>query len=150
MKCFVQICLGFLLLAHSSCTKPLPEPRISSTEIFGDWEWTSDRGGITGRQVYTPASTGGKRVYRFQRDSSFVECVNNRCSTPTKFTLRRERSRLYGNEQLVLTLRRKYRLAPPDTGAVVSLDRYVVQDLSDSLRLVQEVHDGYVERYVRK
>lgn len=150
MKLFIQIWVGVALLANSSCQQQSPEPQPTSTEIFGEWHWTSDKGGFTGRQVYTPASTGDQRTYRFQRDSSFIECINNRCTEPTKFTLRREPSRLFGNQQLILTLRRKLALAPPDTGFVLSLDRYVVQEISDSLRLVQEVRDGYVERYVRK
>ena len=107
MKRFVHIWAGLALVVHSSCRHPSPEPRPISTEIFGEWRWTSDRGGFTGRQVYTPALTGDQRLYRFRPDSTFVECVNSRCSTPTQFTLRRERSRLYGNDQLMLTLRRR-------------------------------------------
>ena len=148
MKHFVSLYVCILLLGIGSCKKNEQPP--VSTEIFGEWQWVSSVGGITGKDVYTPANTGAALTYRFNRDSTFVECLNNRCKAPVKFTLRMERSFFDNQQHLILTIPRRIYLAPPDTGFHVTRSRYTVREVSNSLRLTEEVADGFEESYRRK
>jgi hypothetical protein len=73
-------------------------------------------GGVTGKEVYTPATTNYNRTYQFNRDSTFVECSNSQCNPAVKFSSRMEKSLLDGQQHLILTIPRKVYLARPDTG----------------------------------
>lgn len=145
MKRFVGLVLGVFLLGGSSCKK-----EAGPSELFGDWQWISSTGGFTGKQVYTPASTNLSRTVSFGRDSMFVQCDNGHCTVPTKFTSRTERSYLTGEPALILTIRRRIYLAPPDTGFHTILDRYSVQEISNTLRIHEDGPDGFAETYYRK
>ncbi|TGD79873.1 hypothetical protein [Hymenobacter wooponensis] len=134
-----------LLLSASGCGGE-PEP----TGIFGEWQWISSVGGLTGKDVLTPAIVGAQRTLSFTRDSMFVQCDADQCSVPTKFILRQERSWLDAQQHLILTVRRRLYLAAPDTGFVVLVNRYRVSEVSGTLRIDQERPDGYVETYYRK
>jgi hypothetical protein len=146
MKPFLSLLLVALLLAGSSSCKKESGP----FEIFGNWQWVSSTGGITGKEVYTPASISLARTLSFGRDSMFVQCDNGQCSVPTKFTSRTERSYQTGKPTLILTIRRRIYLALPDTGFHTILDRYSMQEVSNTLRIRQERPDGFEEVYYRK
>lgn len=135
-----------LLLVSSGCKKEQPSP---ADKLYGDWQWMRSIGGLTGKQVEKPP-VGSKYLFRFTHDGYWSQCYNGKCGDPTPFTLQQEKSRLFGNEQLVLTLRRKVYLAPPDTGYHILLDRYLVQEISDSLRIDQDYPDGFGSTYSRK
>lgn len=145
MKRRIILALSTLLAGSSSCKK---EPGPS--EIFGDWQWVSSTGGFTGKQVYTPASTNSSRTLSFTRDSLSVECINGKCQPPLRFSSRPERSIFDGKLQPILTIHHKLRMAPPDTGYYIILDRYTIREVSNSLRLDQEVYDGFGEVFQRK
>lgn len=145
MKHINYLLFGAILLGSGSCKK---EPGPS--EIFGDWQWVSSTGGFTGKEVYTPASTNSSRTLSFSRDSMFVQCDDGQCSIPTKFTSRMERSYLTGEQALILTIRRRIYLAPPDTGFDTIINRYNVEEVSNALRIHQERPDGFEETYQRK
>ena len=146
MKRFAHLLVvSSALLGSSSCKK-----EAGPAELFGDWQWVSSTGGFTGKQVYTPASTNTARTLSFSRDSLFVQCDNGKCSVPTKFTSRLERSYITGEQTLILTLRRRIYLALPDTGFHTILDRYSIQGVSQTLRIQQDGPDGFTEVYHRK
>ena len=148
MNCVFACCAGAVLLASSGCKKQAVPP--VSTELFGEWQWVSDVGGFTGKAVYTPANTGAVRSYRFDRDSTIVECLNNKCNAPVKFTVRMEKSLLDHQQHLILTIPHRVYPALPDTGFHVIRSRYIVREVSDSLILDQDVFDGFEESYRRK
>lgn len=148
MKYLFALCTCAVLLGISGCKKEEPHPVL--TEIFGEWQWVSSIGGITGKNVLTPAITGVERTYRFTRDSTFIECLNKQCKTPVKFALRMEKSIFDNQQHLILTVSRRFYLAPPDTGFHVIRSRYTVREVSNSLVLDEEVADGYGESYTRK
>ena len=141
-------CACAVLLGSNGCKKEKLAP--TSTAIFGEWQWVSSVGGLTGKNVLTPANTRTERTYRFNRDSTFVECYNNQCEAPIKFTLRMEMSFFDHQQHLILTIPRRIYLAPPDTGFHVIRFRYAAREVSNSLRLAEEVADGYEESYQRK
>lgn len=145
MKRFVGLVLGVFLLGGSSCKKA-----AGPSELFGDWQWVSSTGGITGKEVYTPASTNSSRTLSFNRDSLFVQCDDGQCSVPTKFTSRTATSFLTGKSALILTIRRRIYLAPPDTGFHTIINRYNLEELSNTLRIHQKRPDGFEEIYHRK
>ena len=145
MRGIIGLALGIFLLAGSSSCKKEPGP----AEIFGDWQWVSSTGGITGKEVYTPKSINLSRTLSFTRDSMFVQCDNGQCSVPTRFSSRTARSFLTGKPALILTIRRKVYLAPPDTVHTI-LDHYNLMEVSRTLRIDQESPDGFVEIYRRK
>jgi len=142
---------GALLLASSGCKKQEtpPAPPVS-TELFGEWQWVSSVGGYSGKAVYTPANTGTELTYRFNRDSTFVECLNNNCKAPVKFTVRLEKSFFDHQPHVILTIPRRIYLAPPDTGFHVIRFRYTLREISNSLILTEEVADGFEEVFRRK
>jgi hypothetical protein len=141
----LRLVVASSLLLGSSCAGE-PEP----TQIFGEWHWVSSVGGLTGKDVLTPALVGATRTLSFTRDSLFVQCEGSPCSLPTKFTLRTEQSFLDGQPRLILTVRRRLYLAAPDTGFQELVNRYRVSEVSNTLRLDQERPDGYTETYSRK
>jgi hypothetical protein len=145
MKRFALLLVSSALLGSSSCKK-----EEGPSDLLGDWQWVSSTGGITGKQVYTPASTNLSRTLSFRGDSLFVQCDNGSCSVPTKFTSRLERSYITGEQTLILTLRRRLYFAPPDTGFHTLLDRYSIQEVSKTLRIIQDRPDGFIEVYQRK
>jgi hypothetical protein len=147
MKYLVSVCVFCLLLGSTSCEKN--EQRPISHELIGHWRWLYSLGGLNGKQVMTPAA-GTVSTYRFTPDSSWTQCYNGKCDAPTKFTLRTERSVLFGSNRLILTLRRRARLAPPDTGSVLIKDRYLVDELSNELHIAQDTPDGFGEYYSRQ
>jgi len=146
MKGLLHLTLGLLLLAASSSCKKESGP----SELFGDWQWVSNTGGFTGKEVYTPANSNLSRTLTFTRDSMFVQCDNGQCSAPARFTSRTERSFFTGKPTLILTLHRRIYLARPDTGSVTIRSRYSINEISNKLRINQEVADGFEEVYTRK
>lgn len=147
MNYLFAICASAVLLGSSGCKKQEAPP--VSTEVFGEWQWVSSVGGITGKNVLTPAITGVARTYRFDRDSTVVECDNGQCEAAVKFTLRMETSFFDHQQHLILTIPHTLHLPPP-TGVYVIRSRYTVREVSNSLRLTEEVADGYEEVYNRK
>jgi hypothetical protein len=144
MKRFFHPLLILFLLSDSGCKK-----EKGPFEIFGDWQWVSSTGGFTGKQVFTPASTNVSRTLSFGRDSLFVQCDNGKCSMPTKFTTRMERSYINGEKTLILTIRRRIYLTPSDTSFNTILSRYSIQEVSKTLRITQDGPDGFIELYQR-
>jgi hypothetical protein len=145
MKHLALLLLSSALFGSSSCKK-----EAGPFALFGDWQWVSSTGGFTGKQVYTPSSTNLSRTLSFSRDSLFVQCDNGQCTGPTKFTSRLERSYITGKQTLILTLHRGIYLALPDTSYHTILDRYSIQEVSQTLRLTQDGPDGFTEVYQRK
>jgi len=141
-----SLVLSIFLLLGGSCHKKEPSP---ADNLVGEWKWIRSIGGITGKQVLTPAP-GKETIYRFTRDGQWSTCTNGVCSNPTPFTLQQEQSVLTGNEQLVLTLRQRVQLAPPDTGTHILPSRFLVREISDTLHLTQDGPDGFGEYYSRK
>ncbi|MGI4823083.1 MAG: hypothetical protein ACRYFV_17885 [Janthinobacterium lividum] len=39
--------------------------------ILGEWHWVSSQGGLTGKQTYTPASTGTTTTWVFKADGTY-------------------------------------------------------------------------------
>jgi len=135
-----------LLLLSAGCHKDQPAP---DDKLVGDWQWVRSVGGLTGKQVEKPP-VGSEYLFRFTRDGYWSQCYNSTCGDPTPYTLQQEKSLLFGDERLVLTLRRKIYLAPPDKGFHIILDRYLVREMGDTLRIANDAPDGYGETYFRK
>ena len=145
MRALIKLTLGVVLLAGSSCKK-----ESGPSEIFGDWQWVSSSGGLTGKQVDTPASTNSTRTLTFTRDSMVVRCYNGQCEAPVRFTCRTERSFFTGEPALILTFRYRIYLALPDTTSQITLEKYTLVEVSKTLRINQESPDGFGEVYQRK
>ena len=156
MRCSLLFLACCTLTANSGCReKKKEDPRPVSTEIFGEWQWVSSIGGFTGRQETTPASTGDQLTYTFHRDSTFVSCVGSKsvptqCLDPVVFTVRKERSLLYGDVRSVLTIQRKIYLAPPDSGFHILKDRYIINKISENFDIRQDYPSGFGMKFRRK
>lgn len=135
-----------LLLLSAGCHKEQPAP---DDRLVGDWQWVRSVGGLTGKGILKP-KTGETIIERFTQDGHWTLCGNGKCDAPMPFTLQQEKSVLFGDERLVLTLHRKIYLALPDTGFHVLLDRYLVREIGDTLRIANDGPDGYGETYFRK
>lgn len=140
------ITLGVLLLASSGCRKEQPSP---ADKLYGDWQWVRSIGGFTGKGVIKPKA-GEVVIERFTRDGYWTLCGSGKCFDLMPYTLQKERSVIYNEERLILTLHRKVYLAPPDTGYHVLLDRYYIGEIGDTLRIGNDGPDGYGETYFRK
>jgi len=58
-----------LALTTPGCQKTATPP----LGLVGEWGWVSSRGGLTGKQTDTPASTGTSRQWVFRADSTFQQ-----------------------------------------------------------------------------
>ena len=72
------------------------------------------------------------------------KAVPTQCLDPVVFTVRKERSLLFGDVRSVLTIQRKVYLAPPDTGFHVLKDRYLINEVSEIWILDKIIRLGLV------
>jgi hypothetical protein len=70
---YASYCALAALFAASAtaCQKASLTPSSTDQGIIGEWHWVSTVGGLTGKQTYTPASTGSTQTWVFKSDSTY-------------------------------------------------------------------------------
>ena len=126
-----------LALATPACQKAEAPPQ----GLLGEWNWVESRGGLTGNQTYSPASTGTTVRWLFRADSTvLVRTTQQGVAQPTQtgtHSLGTVRSIYSGQAARTLTLR----LAQPRG--------YVLNELSSRLVVADNNPDGYTTAYER-
>lgn len=62
--------LVLLALGAPACQPTNVSPK-GGASLVGEWHWVSSTGGFTGKQTYTPASTGTEEKWVFGADSTY-------------------------------------------------------------------------------
>jgi|WetSurMetagenome_2_1015567.scaffolds.fasta_scaffold82324_2 hypothetical protein len=144
MKCSFLISIILVALLFTSCEK---DDTDNQDKITGEWVWIKSYGGMTGGEVLTPANTGIEKTITFFRNDTVVITENGTTADKTDYFLSREKSNLFHDIHNFVTINYKYQLQ--DTVITLSM-RYIIQKLTDTLVLEDDVVDGYGHTYVKK
>jgi hypothetical protein len=131
---------AILALGAVACQKTTLAPPAEG--LVGEWNWVQSRGGFTGNQTETPASTGTSRRWAFRADSTFTQyVVQQGVAKPAQagtYSLGVARSIYTGQPARALTIR----LGQPQT--------YLLSGVSSSrLVLADNAYDGFGDTYER-
>jgi hypothetical protein len=130
-----------------SCEKDQDDKK--AYDIHGEWIWLESDGGMTGSEVLNPKNTGVERTVTFYANDTVKIMENGEIAHKTDYFLSRERSHLFHDTCNFVTINYKYPISNPDTVITLSM-RYMIEKLSDTLILDEDVYDGYTHFYVRK
>jgi len=134
----------------NSCEKDdLTETQKNRFKIVGDWVWVKSYGGFTGHDLYTPGNTGITKEIAFFINGDVIIKENDIMVDKTDYFLSNEKSYLFNEKAEFLTINYKYRISDPDSIITLPM-RYIIEDLSNSMFLAEDVYDGYGHEYMRK
>jgi hypothetical protein len=136
-----------IALFFASCEKDRDDKKVYN--IYGEWTWLESVGGMTGSEVLNPENTGTVRTATFYKNDTVIITENGEIAHKTDYFLSREKSNLFNDTCNFVTINYKYPISNPDTVITLSM-RYMIEDLSDTLLLDEDVYDGYRHLYVRK
>jgi hypothetical protein len=138
--------VGILLIIFSAtaCEKEIDEPVY---EIFGSWNWLKSYGGFTGHVLKTPENTGVSQVITFLPTDTVIITANADTIHRTDYFLSREKSILLQDTFDFLTINYRYRVS--DTETILLSMRYIIETLTDTLVLAEDVYDGFGHQFVR-
>lgn len=128
-----------LALGVSACQKTTVSAPAEG--LAGEWSWVESRGGLTGNQTYTPASTGTTVRWILRADSTVqINTTRQGLAQPIQtgtYSLGMGRSIYSGQPGRLLTLR----LAQPRV--------YLLSELGSRLVVADNNPDGYTTTYER-
>jgi hypothetical protein len=128
-------------ICASACQKADVAPANTDQSIVGEWHWVSSVGGLTGKQTYTPASTGSTETWVLKADSSYQRRISQPSGAQTTetgtFSLGSVKSIYSGQPARTLTLRGK------------QSQTFVIQELTSRLVLADNWYDGFGHMYER-
>jgi hypothetical protein len=145
MKIWKYTGIFFIILAAMACEKEKDQPVY---EIFGSWNWLKSYGGMTGRDLKTPGNTGTSKNFSFLRNDTVIITENAVTLQKTNFFLSREKSILLKDSFDFVTINYTYRISDTETLSLPM--RYMIETLTDTLVLAEDVYDGYGHQFVRK
>jgi hypothetical protein len=130
-----------LAVSASACQKASVSPTAADQRIVGEWHWASSTGGTTGKQTYTPASTGSTDTWVFNADSTYQRRTTQpggaQATEMGTFSLGSTKSIYSGRPARALTLRGK------------QSQTFVIQELTSRLVLADNHYDGFGHTYER-
>jgi len=136
--------LLLIIVAAMACEKEKDPPDYV---IYGTWNWLKSYGGITGRDLKTPENTGTSKVLTFLPADTVIVTENTVTVHRTDYFLSREISLLLNDTFDFITINYKYRISDQETLSLPM--RYMIETLTDTLVLAEDVYDGYGHQYVR-
>jgi hypothetical protein len=122
------------------------EPEIF--DIYGNWAWVKSFGGYTGSDLRTPENTGTSRTMSFLKNDTVIITLNGDTVQVTDYFLSREESMLLNDTFDFLTI--NYRFITAEAETIIMPMRYMIQQLTDTLALDEDVYDGYGHLFIRK
>ncbi len=130
---------ALLLLGTTACRRTDATP--ADQGIMGEWHWVSTVGGLTGKQTYTPASTGSTQTWVFNSDSTYRYVYTPPSGSPVTttgtFSVGSVKSIYTGQPSRALVLR-----GP-------QAQTFIVQELATRLILADNHYDGFTLTYER-
>ncbi|NML67729.1 hypothetical protein HHL22_21215 [Hymenobacter sp. RP-2-7] len=129
-----------LALGGTACQKTEALPQGQG--LVGEWNWVQSRGGLTGNQTYTPASTGTTIRWVFRADSTVqVSTTRQGVTQPMQmgtYSLGVAKSIYSGQPARALTIRLK------------QAQTYILSELSSNRLVVDDnAYDGFGDTYER-
>jgi hypothetical protein len=113
----------------------------TTQSLLGEWHWVATTGGFTGRQTYTPASTGTTETWVFNADSTYRHYTSRLGSPPVTetgaFSLGSVKSIHSGQAARALILR-----GPAG-------QTFVLEEVTTRLALSDNIYDGFSYTYER-
>ena len=149
MRTLLALAVLSLLTMSSGCKKNKDaNPLGLDNKIFGEWEWVSTIGGLTGNQTSTPASTGVTTTWVFKSDSTFQQYDTrqgvSRLAESTTFSIRSARSIYTGQTTQTLRINRHV------SGPTVQPATFIIQEIGTQLKIADNFPDGFGQTYHRK
>jgi hypothetical protein len=144
MKSRNRLLVLLILLAAIACEKDKIQPTY---EIYGEWNWMKSYGGFTGHDLQTPENTGVSKIFSFLRNDTVIITENADTTLRTSYFLSREKSLLLQDSFDFVTINYAYRSS--DTEVFFLPMRYMIEMLTDTLVLAEDVYDGYGHQFVR-
>lgn len=139
-RLFCFVAAAGMALAATACQKTGVSP---APGLVGEWSWVISRGGFTGNQTYTPASTGTVRQWVFRADSTFQQRETRQgAAQPAQvgtYSLGAVSSIYTGQPARSLTLR---------LGQQAEV--YVLSELGSRLVVADNQYDGFTDTYERR
>jgi hypothetical protein len=145
MKIFNYTGFVLIILAAIACEKDKVEPTY---EIFGEWNWLKSYGGFTGHELQTPENTGISKTFAFLHNDSVIITKNTDTIQRTGYFLSREKSLLLHDTFDFVTINYENWISNTETLSLPM--RYMIETLTDTLVLAEDVYDGYRHQFERK
>jgi hypothetical protein len=131
--------VALLILGTTACQRTDATP--ADQGIMGEWHWVSTVGGLTGKQTYTPASTGSNETWVFKADSTYQRDITRQGGTLVKeqgtFSLGSVKSIHTGQATRALILRGQ------------QAQTFLLEEVSTRLALSDNYYDGFGHTYER-
>jgi hypothetical protein len=141
LRTFYPAFAVLLAVCAAGCHKADVSPNTADQGIIGEWHWASSVGGLTGKQTYTPASTGSTDTWVFRADSTYERRTSQAggasLTVTGTFSLGSIKSIYSGQPARALTLRGK------------QSQTFVIQELTPRLVLADNYYDGFGHIYER-
>lgn len=140
---YASYCALAALLAGSTtaCRKADVEPATAGPGLIGEWHWVSSTGGFTGKQTYTPASTGATITWIFKPDNTYqsvtTQAGGTQLTATGTFSLGSVNSIYSGQLAQSLTLHGK------------QSQTFIIEELTTRLVLADNAYDGFGHTYER-
>jgi hypothetical protein len=134
------------ILTFLSCKKDNENDIQKLNTVVGDWTWLKSYGGLTGNVMQTPASTNSTKRIIFKDNGEFVMIENGHTTQNTTYFTSREKSTLFLDTFNFVTVNYKFIINGKYT--IIPM-RYIIQSMSDTLEIDEDVYDGFVHTYLR-
>ncbi len=132
---------ALLAVSTTACRKAGVEPAPADQGLLGAWHWVSSTGGFTGKQTYTPASTGAIITWLFKPDNTYQSVTTQVGGTQVTdtgtYSLGSVKSIYSGQSAQSLTLHGK------------QSQTFVIEEVSTRLVLADNAYDGFGHTYER-
>lgn len=116
--------------------------------IIGEWIWLKSYGGFSGHTLETPENTGVNSTLIFSNNDTVIIIENSDTINVLEYYLSREESYIHFKEYNCLTINYKFRISGMDSIITLPM-RYLIENLTDTLTLAEDVYDGFGHQYVR-
>jgi hypothetical protein len=132
-----KIAVLILALVAVACKhgSDLPQPQVTISNIYAQWNLVKQTGGFTGSTIYT---TPGTVYVQFSANNTVSWYQNNSLKSTGNFSVQLGKS-IYSTDQ-------KYILNFMGNG----IDQSVMVAKKDTLVLADEAYDGYSSFYIRR
>jgi hypothetical protein len=138
----------FFIVTFLSCKKDNENDLQKLNTVVGEWTWINSCGGFTGTDMQTPTSSNSTKRIIFKDNSEFIMLENGDTIHKTTYFTSREKSILFQDTFNFVTVNYKYRIMGTDSIVTLPM-RYIIRNMSDSLKIDEDVYDGYCHRYLR-
>lgn len=114
----------------------LQDPSFDEQTIYGSWKWAESSGGLLGNTL-TPENINSSRKIVFTKDHVYMFYVKDSLALRQNYQIQNEKTIFSFESQPVLRI------------SGLSKTQSILMTGKDTLRLKDNVYDGYVHLYVK-